>query len=56
MIAAVQKNTKVQIFDTRPYINGTFPVDSQGNLNYRDSTHLSYRGSLYFSAKYNFNE
>ena len=56
MIAAVQKNTKVQIFDTRPYINGTFPVDSQGNLNYRDSTHLSYRGSLYFSDKYNFNE
>jgi len=56
MISEVQKNTKVQIFDTRPYINGAFPVDSEGNLNYRDSTHLSYRGSLYFSDKFNFDE
>jgi len=56
MLLDVEKNTKVQIFDTRPYINGNFPVDADGNLNYRDSTHLSYRGSLYFSDKYNFNE
>jgi peptidoglycan/LPS O-acetylase OafA/YrhL len=56
MLFDVEKNTKVQIFDTRPYINGNFPVDADGNLNYRDSTHLSYRGSLYFSDKYNFNE
>ncbi len=56
MLFDVEKNTKVQIFDTRPYINGNFPVDADGNLNYRDSTHLSYRGSLYFSDKFNFNE
>jgi hypothetical protein len=29
-------------------------VDIDGNLNYRDSTHLSYRGSLFFSDKYRF--
>lgn len=52
MIAAVQRTTKVEVFDTRPYINENFPVDSEGNLMYRDSTHLSYKGSLYFSDKY----
>ena len=56
MLSDVKKNTKVQIFDTRPYIDGNFPIDADGNLNYRDSTHLSYRGSLYFSDKYNFNQ
>ena len=56
MLAEVQRNTKVEIFDTRPYMNGNFPIDADGNLNYRDSTHLSNRGSLYFSDKYHFRE
>ena len=54
MIAELQKLTHVEIFDTRPYLAENFPVDFDGNLNYRDSTHLSYRGSLFFSDKYRF--
>jgi len=54
ILATVQKNTHVQIFDTRPYIADNFPIDKAGNFNYRDSTHLSYRGSLFFTDKYHF--
>jgi hypothetical protein len=54
MIEELQKLTHVEIFDTRPYLAENFPVDIDGNLNYRDSTHLSYRGSLFFSDKYRF--
>ena len=54
MIGELQKLTHVEIFDTRPYLPENFPIDSDGNLNYRDSTHLSYRGSLFFSDKYRF--
>lgn len=54
MIEELKKITHVEIFDTRPYLAENFPVDSDGNLNYRDSTHLSYRGSLFFSDKYRF--
>ena len=56
ILAQVQKNTKVEIFDTRPYIKGNFPVGPEGNLNYRDKTHLSYGGSLFFADKYQFKE
>jgi hypothetical protein len=56
MIAMVQKKTHIEIFDTRPYLEGNFPIDSSGNLNYRDSNHLSRVGSLYFSDKYNFSK
>lgn len=55
MISIVQKKTNVKIFDTRPFWKN-FPIDSDGNLNYRDSTHLSRIGSLYFSDKYNFDK
>lgn len=54
ILAQVQKHTKVEIFDTRPYINGNFPIGPEGNLTYRDKTHLSYGGSLFFSDKYRF--
>lgn len=53
-IDAVRRETNVTVFDTRPYLKGNFPVDSEGNLNYRDSTHLSHHGSLFFADKYNF--
>ena len=43
MIEELQKLTHVEIFDTRPYLSENFPVDLDGNLNYRDFTHLSYR-------------
>ena len=54
LITSLKKNTHVKIFDTRPYVAGNFPIDADGNLNYRDYTHLSYQGSLYFSNKYSF--
>ena len=54
ILAAIQKNTHVQILNTRPYIANNFPIDKAGNFNYRDSTHLSYRGSLFFADKYHF--
>ena len=53
-IDTVRRETNVTVFDTRPYLKGNFPVDFVGNLNYRDSTHLSYHGSLFFAGKYNF--
>lgn len=56
MIADVQKKTHLKVFDTRPYLKGNFPVDANGNLHYRDATHLSYAGSLFFADKYDFEE
>jgi hypothetical protein len=54
MIADVQQKTRLKVFDTRPYLKGNFPIDANGNLNYRDPTHLSYPGSLFFADKYDF--
>lgn len=54
MIADVQQKTHLKVFDTRPYLKGNFPVDSGGNLLYRDATHLSHTGSLFFADKYEF--
>jgi peptidoglycan/LPS O-acetylase OafA/YrhL len=54
MILEVQKDTSLSIFDTRPFIAGNFPIDKSKNLNYRDATHLSKSGSLFFSDKFNF--
>lgn len=54
MIADVQQKTHLKVFDTRPYVQGNFPVDSGGNLLYRDATHLSHLGSLFFADKYDF--
>ncbi len=52
VIGAVERSTNVKIFDTRPYVKNNFPVDGRGNLNYRDSTHLSQHGSMFFADKY----
>lgn len=54
MIADVQQKTRLKVFDTRPYLKGNFPIDANGNLHYRDPTHLSYPGSLFFADKYDF--
>ena len=54
MILEVQKETSLSVFDTRPFIPGNFPIDQNRNLNYRDATHLSKSGSLFFSDKFNF--
>ena len=52
VIGAIERSTNVKIFDTRPYVKNNFPVDGRGNLNYRDSTHLSQHGSMFFADKY----
>lgn len=47
----VSKN-KVEIFYTHKYLKGNFPVDILGVPTYRDYSHLSINGSLFFSDKY----
>jgi peptidoglycan/LPS O-acetylase OafA/YrhL len=42
----------LKIFDTRKYLKGNFPVDKYGVPTYRDYSHLSINGSLFFSDKY----
>ncbi|WP_353427864.1 acyltransferase [Polynucleobacter sp. MWH-UH19D] len=42
----------LEIFDARKYINGNFPVDKYGVPMYRDYSHLSINGSLFFADKY----
>lgn len=43
---------KVEIFYTHKYLNGNFPVDMFGIPTYRDYSHLSINGSLFFSDKF----
>ena len=52
MIEEVQRRTKMKIFDTRQYMGDHFPVNAQGIPFYRDGTHLSKAGSLFFKDKY----
>jgi hypothetical protein len=47
----VLKN-KVEIFHTHKYLNQNFPVDMFGIPTYRDYSHLSINGSLFFSDKF----
>jgi hypothetical protein len=42
----------LEIFDTRKYLKGSFPVDKYGVPMYRDYSHLSINGSLFFADKY----
>src|ERR1039457_439710 len=54
MISEIRKSTSIKIFHTHQYLAGNFPVDKNGNFTYRDITHLSINGSLFFSDKYSF--
>lgn len=54
MISEVQSKTGVYVFRGNQYLAGTFPIDQNGNLYYRDATHLTYRGSMFFADKYHF--
>jgi hypothetical protein len=56
MIAEVKTRTEIKIFETHPHINGNFPMNPQGNLTYRDSTHLSMGGSMFFADKFKFGD
>jgi peptidoglycan/LPS O-acetylase OafA/YrhL len=42
----------VEIFDTHKYLKGNFPVDALGIPTYRDYSHLSINGSLFFKDKF----
>lgn len=54
LIEHLKQSTNVVIFDTRPYIDGNFPIDREGFPTYTDKTHLTKRGSQFFTDKYNF--
>ena len=54
MISEVQGKTGVYVFRGNQYLEGTFPIDRDENLYYRDATHLTYRGSMFFVDKYKF--
>lgn len=54
MLSEVETKSSLSIFHTRQFIDGNFPVDKNGILSYRDNTHLSINGSLFFVDKYNF--
>jgi hypothetical protein len=47
----VSKN-KVEIFYTHKYLKGNFPVEFFGIPTYRDYSHLSINGSLFFKDKF----
>ncbi len=50
----VKSQVEFDIFHTHHYLQGNFPLNSDGVLTYRDTTHLSMAGSKFFAKKYNF--
>lgn len=54
LIQDVKESTHAVIFDTRPYVDGNFPIDRDGFPTYTDKTHLTKRGSQFFTDKFNF--
>lgn len=54
LIEEAKRSTKVVIFDTSSYVDGNFPIDRDGFPTYTDKTHLTKRGSQFFTDKFNF--
>lgn len=54
LIDRLEKEVKVTIFKTQHYLHDNFVVNKHGLPAYRDGSHLSESGSMYFSDKYNF--
>lgn len=54
LVAELKKKTSIKVFDTHQYLEGNFPVDRNGIPTYRDYSHLSINGSLFFSDKYSY--
>ncbi len=52
LINEVKLRNNVEIFYTHHYIPGNFPISDSGIPNYRDHSHLSINGSLFFSDKF----
>lgn len=54
LVAEITRRTSVEVFDTHQYLEGNFPVDKNGIPTYRDYSHLSINGSMFFSDKYSY--
>lgn len=54
LVADLKEKTSVKVFDTHQYLEGNFPVDKNGIPTYRDHSHLSINGSLFFSDKFSY--
>lgn len=54
LVAELKKKTSIKVFDTHQFLEGNFPVDKNGSPTYRDYSHLSINGSLFFSDKYSY--
>jgi peptidoglycan/LPS O-acetylase OafA/YrhL len=52
LIKDLTLKNNVEIFDTHKYLKGNFPVDIFGVPTYRDYSHLSINGSLFFRDKF----
>lgn len=52
IVNEILSRTNAKVFYTHKFMSGNFPINSDGDLMYRDGTHLSMGGSLYFSDKF----
>ena len=53
LLSKIAQQTKVKVFYTIDYLSD-FPRSPEGDWLYRDHTHISVKGSQYFSSKFNF--
>ena len=52
MLKQVSEQSPVRIIQTHQYVRNHFPVNEKGIPTYRDSSHLSLEGSLFFKDKF----
>lgn len=52
MLKRVAEQSPVRVIQTHPYVGKYFPVNEKGIPTYRDSSHLSLEGSLFFKDKF----
>lgn len=48
LISEIKKNSNAKIYYTQQFMKGNFPISLDGIPMYRDTTHLSIEGSLFF--------
>jgi hypothetical protein len=53
VLAQASAGTGLRVFRTHGFL-ADFPQSSRGDWLYRDNTHLSLKGSLFFADKYDF--
>jgi hypothetical protein len=52
MLKRVAEESPIRVIETHPYAGKYFPVNEKGIPTYRDSSHLSLEGSLFFKDKF----